>query len=241
MSCNCSSQPIVAAIDQRFESEANGDPAIHWLGAATFPVLGGARSVSHYVAILGLDGPSTGVELVAQGSIDGKSWGNIEGLSSPTPYTAPTTEPLQIKMVPSEVTPLPPLVRYGVRVSATAALGAARLTWLLTPDDDAGTEAVLDAGASVNPGASAVLLDWIDVRGAPMIVLSASCSVAATIDLETAVDTTMPHRVTQLVLTGAAPSDSMTVATEAVLRYVRVVNRNAVVGTVNWALMARRR
>ena len=97
MSCNCSSQPIVAAIDQRFESEANGDEAIHWLGSATFPSLGGARSVSHYVAILGVDGPSTAVELVAQGSIDGKSCGNIEGLNSPTPYTAPTTTPLQTR------------------------------------------------------------------------------------------------------------------------------------------------
>ncbi|MEY3013723.1 MAG: hypothetical protein RIT45_2458 [Pseudomonadota bacterium] len=237
-SCNCKGEPIVAAIDQRFESEADGSAVIHWLDATTWARLGGKHALLHYFTLLGLDGTSTAVTLVARGGSDGKTWQPIEGLEH-GPYSSGdvSTAPKRVYAVPSVDARLPPLVQLGLKVSASLDLGGVRVTWLIESIAGQGIPAIAADGSAINPGTGQVLSgsDPIDLLGELDVIFGGAASVAADIELHTSGDGTNWYLADTLTLAAGASGSRKAVN---MLRYAQLVNKNAIVGTVGGSLSA---
>lgn len=234
--CSCKGEPTVAAIDQRFESEADGSAVIHWLDASTWSTFGGKHALLHYVTLLGIDGTSTAVSLVARGGSDGKTWMPIDGLEH-GPYTSAdvSSTPKRVHAVPALDARLPPLVQLGLKVSASLDLGGVRITWLIEPLAGQGIPAIVMGDLATNPSAGEVLTgsDPIDLLGELDVIFGAAVSVAAELELYTSADGTTWYLADRLSL--GAGANGAPKATN-LLRYAQLVNKNAVVGTINWSL-----
>lgn len=234
--CSCKGEPIVAAIDQRFESEADGSAVIHWLDASTWSTFGGKHALLHYFTLLGVDGPSTQVTLVARVGSDGKSWSSLEGLDhGPYDSTDISTTPIRVHMVPSTSSRLPPLVQLGLKVSATGGLGGIRATWLIDPLAGQGIAAIGASGSEVDPGNLEVLTGTapIDLLGELDVIFGVEAPDAGDVDLETSSDGDTWFLAS--TLTFAAAGNGVQKATN-LLRYVQLVNRAAMTGTLTWSL-----
>ncbi len=242
MSCACSSKAIVATSDQRFESNPDGSAVTYYLGAETWQQFAGARSVLHHLTILAMEGTTPVFSVIAQGSSDGKSWFDIAGMTAGpfgTGDMSTAANPKRALVVPSAVTPLPPLVRFGVKVSASAALGAIRLTWVIEARSGHGAPSLATAGTATNPASGAPLgSDPYDLLGElDLIVTAGSSLTVADIDIETSASAAVGSYFRAATISLAAGATGTVKATN-LLRYARVVNRTAAITTINWALSA---
>lgn len=237
MSCSCSaSRPIVAALDTLFESEADGGAARHWLPQDTWTRFCGARNVQHFVSVLGLSNDPV-ISFVAQGSIDGKTWADIDGLC-PASLSALTTLSTTLCAL-DNATRFGPLVRLGVQVEGDGNLAGARLTWLLIPDF-ATSQPLLEAssGTVSNPGAGATVLGPIEVLAAGHLSVAATASASGTVKLQTSRDGAAWYDVqgASIALSG---SNSEAIAVEGVLRLVKLIAVGAFAGDVRAELVVR--
>ncbi|MCB9740293.1 MAG: hypothetical protein H6747_13615 [Deltaproteobacteria bacterium] len=237
--CSCNGEPLVAAIDQRFESEADGSPVIHWLDASTWSRFGGKLGLLQYFTLLGVEGTSTSVTIVARGGSDGKSWQFIDGLQE-GPYNSGviSTTPMRIRSVPSNDARLPPLVQLGLKVDGSTELGAVRVTWLIEAISGTGVPIVVQGNGTMGTvTAGQVLTDGtLDLLGEADVIFGAVVPSTTDIELYTSGDGSTWYLADAISFGGAGSGARK--ATN-VLRYVELRNKTEVTtGTINWSLSA---
>ena len=238
MSCGCSAKAISAANDQRFESEADGTAAIHWLDPSTWATCGSCRALLNYLTILGLEGTSPSVTIVARAGSDGKTWSSIAGVES-TAFTAASATPNRVMLVPSATTPLPPLVQLGLKVEGMGGVqAAARVTWSIEPRAGSGTPALALSGSQTNPIAGFDLTGTVDLLGELDVAIGVriTAAFATTVDLETSSDNTVWFIAATVAL--AAANDSSAVRATNLQRYARLVMRGTATTVVAWSFKA---
>lgn len=167
MGCNCESKSIVLANDSRIESEFNGDAAGYWDQSGNWTKPCGATSLMLFMQILDLEKPrgssaTVRVSLLIQGSIDGKSWGEIATVQTLL-YTSAETQ-VQRVVFPSRLA-YAPLVRFGLQISSSTTDGqvAARLSAVVTPlfgdNELVSMQATIAADADTDEVSEATTLD----------------------------------------------------------------------------------
>lgn len=197
----------------------------------------GARALLNYLTILGIEGVSTAVTLVARGSSDGKSWSSIPGLES-SGFGSASTTPNRVMLVPEDTTPLPRLVQLGLKIEATASLGAARVSWTVEPRGSTGTPALGLSGSATNPTAGTSLIGDIDLLGELDVSfgIHTSLAVSTTVDLLTSGDGSAWFTADTVTVNSAGEGAASRASN--LLRYVRLVVRGSVTTTVSWSFKA---
>jgi hypothetical protein len=153
------------AMDADLRSLPDGSPQTHWGPAALWALTRAARAVRAYLALLDTnDATYTKVNLVAECSMDGRSWQPLSDdlLGSQSGREAFSSRGVydNIYLGRREID-FPLLVRYGIRVwntNATATEGRVRVTAIVEPIDGPVTTSFLVGSADMSLTAGATKL-----------------------------------------------------------------------------------